>query len=106
MTHFIASLENSEDSVYLSGVLTSQVISNVPSTVLLARFTGYVEALFYGSNIGGVGTLVGSMANLLVFKQYLVYGSRPHARFFVGFTVFNLVALIILGCAGYWLTVR
>ncbi|KRK13108.1 di-and tricarboxylate transporter [Lacticaseibacillus zeae DSM 20178 = KCTC 3804] len=106
VTHFIASLENSEDSVYLSGVLTSQVISNVPSTVLLARFTGYVEALFYGSNIGGVGTLVGSMANLLVFKQYLIYGSRPHARFFVGFTIFNLVALVILGCAGYWLTVR
>lgn len=68
--HFLAGLENSEESVYLSGVFTSQVISNVPSTVLLARFTGYVEALFYGSNIGGVGTLVGSMANLLVFKQY------------------------------------
>ena len=104
--HFLAGLENSEESVYLSGVFTSQVISNVPSTVLLARFTGYVEALFYGSNIGGVGTLVGSMANLLVFKQYMIYGNRPHTRFFVGFTIFNLIGLILLGCAGYWLTVR
>ncbi|EPD08986.1 di- and tricarboxylate transporter [Lacticaseibacillus paracasei subsp. paracasei Lpp70] len=104
--HFLAGLENSEESVYLSGVFTSQVISNVPSTVLLARFTGYVEALFYGSNIGGVGTLVGSMANLLVFKQYMIYGNRTHTRFFVGFTIFNLIGLILLGCAGYWLTVR
>lgn len=106
VTHFLSSLINSEPSVYFSSIITSQAISNVPSTVLLARFTGYVEALFYGSNIGGVGTLVGSMANLLVFKQYMIYGSRPHARFFVGFTIFNLIGLLILGCAGYWLTIR
>lgn len=51
-------------------------------------------------------SLVQWLTNLLVFKQYMIYGNRPHTRFFVGFTIFNLIGLILLGCAGYWLTVR
>jgi len=96
-------LENTPTSVYLSSILTSQFISNVPSTVLLAKFTHHAAALFYGSNIGGLGTMVGSMANLLVVKQYNQFGNHQRRRFILGFTGLNFLGLLILGTLGWLL---
>ena len=97
---FYPALSTLEPSVYFSSIITSQAISNVPSTVLLARFTGCVEALFYGSNIGGVGTLVGSNGEF-VCLQTIHDLWQPAARaLFVGFTIFNLIGLLILGLCG------
>lgn len=66
----ISKAMSNEHLVYLTSILSSQCISNVPSTILIGKFTNYAEALFLGSNIGGFGTLVGSMANMLVFKSF------------------------------------
>jgi len=99
-------LENSPTSVYLSSIISSQFISNVPSTVLLARFTHHAAALFYGSNIGGLGSMVGSMANLLVIKQYNQFGNHQRRRFLVGFTGLNFLGLLILGTLGWLLTLH
>ena len=49
----------------LAGVLASQVISNVPTALLLSGFTENVKALIVGTNLGGLGTLIASMASLI-----------------------------------------
>ncbi len=81
----VSGLMATRHSVYLTSLLSSQVISNVPSTVLIGKFTSFSEALFLGSNIGGLGTVVGSMCNLLVFKEYTDFGNHNQVRFFLAF---------------------
>ncbi len=55
----------------LTSVLLSQVISNVPTSVLLSHFTSAWPALVVGTNIGGTGSLVGSLANLITFRTFM-----------------------------------
>ena len=97
----ISKLMYSEQSVYLTSIISSQFISNVPSTVLIGKFTTFAEALFLGSNIGGLGSVVGSMANLLVFKQYSNHGSYKKSRFLLESGIFNFTGLIILSGIGF-----
>ncbi|PTM23116.1 anion permease [Lactobacillus sp. PFC-70] len=91
--------------VYLTSLVASQFISNVPTTVLLAPFTSHATALFWGVNVGGLGTLVASLANLLTLKQLLALGERDAVRpFFKLFTVLNALGLLLLGSLGwFWL---
>ncbi len=90
-------------SVYLTSIATSQFISNVPATVLVSQFTHHLAALFYGSNIGGLGTMVASMCNLLAFKQFGTYASHEKRhKFFVPFLVLNFIGLIIIGGLCYF----
>lgn len=99
--HLMATVTRTPVTVYLTGILTSQVISNVPATVLLARFTTSAQALFWGVNVGGLGTLVASLANLLALKQLLALGQRAHLKAFVRtFTALNLLGLLVLGLVG------
>jgi Na+/H+ antiporter NhaD/arsenite permease-like protein len=96
----LGSIVHDPISVYFTSILTSQFISNVPATVLVANFTNHLDALFYGSNIGGLGTLVASMCNLVAFKQYTIYSKKSHSRFLLHFTLINFIALAIIGTAG------
>ncbi|KRL08859.1 SLC13 family permease [Schleiferilactobacillus perolens] len=97
----LSNLEGDHLSVYLSALGVSQFISNVPTTILLARFTGHAQALIYGSNLGGLGTLVASMANLLTFKQYCAESNGNPRRFLVGFLSVNSFALVVMGSIGW-----
>ena len=92
----------SEHSVYLTSILTSQVISNVPSTILVGKFTNFAKALFYGSNIGGFGSVVGSMANMLVFKTFSENGTVKRSRFFGLFSLLEFGVLAILTFVGWF----
>ncbi len=77
-------------------LLTSQVISNVPACLLLSPFTTRTEALMLGVNLGGLGTLVASLASLISFKLYgAVQGARK-GSFMMWFTALNLVMLAVL----------
>ena len=91
-------------SPLLTSLLVSQVISNVPACLLLSPFTGNVSALMLGVNIGGLGTIVASLASLISFR---LYGTAAGARkgLFMGvFTVMNilfLAAMLVLArCMG------
>ena len=53
----------------MTAVAASQVISNVPAALLLSGFTENVKALIVGTNLGGLGTLIASMASLISYKQ-------------------------------------
>lgn len=96
----ISQLVTSPFKVYLTGMGLSQVISNVPSAILLAKFTNNVPALFLGVNIGGLGTLVASLANLITLKQLMNYRRQDVKAFTKIFLLINVIGLIILGIIG------
>ncbi|RGB67857.1 SLC13 family permease [Provencibacterium massiliense] len=81
-----------------ASALISQVVSNVPAAVMLSSFTGDARALLAGTNIGGLGTLIASLASLISFKFYCkTPGARP-GKYLLVFTGVNLVFLLILLC--------
>ena len=78
----------------VSGILLSQVISNVPATILLSGFTERLRALLYGVSLGGLGTLISSMANLISYK-YIVNAEGQSARRYLLFFSLLSVALLV-----------
>ena len=78
------------------GVLASQVISNVPAAILLSGFSTNYEAIIIGINIGGFGTLIASMANLISYKILVRECDEFKIRYLVVFTVLNVILLAIL----------
>lgn len=80
----------------LTSVIASQVISNVPAALLLSGFTEDVQALIVGTNLGGLGTLIASMASLISYKQVAGQIPEEKKRYFGWFTVANIAFLAIL----------
>ncbi len=80
----------------LTAVITSQVISNVPSALLLSGFTDKVRQLVIGTNLGGLGTLIASMASLISYKQVVLRFPERKGAYFIYFTAANVVLLAIL----------
>ena len=80
----------------LISVAASQVISNVPAAMLLSGYSSNYAALIVGTNLGGLGTLIASMASLISYKQ--VAAKYPHLRrqYLAIFTVDNLIFLAAL----------
>ena len=78
------------------GVLASQVISNVPAAILLSGFSTNYEAIIVGINIGGLGTLIASMANLISYKILAREFNDFKSRYLIVFTVLNIALLLIL----------
>ncbi|MBE6915712.1 MAG: citrate transporter [Ruminococcaceae bacterium] len=77
-------------------VLSCQVISNVPSAILLAQFTENYAPLLVGVNIGGVGTLISSLASLITFREYVAHNPGKTARYLALFHGVNFAFLGIL----------
>ena len=80
----------------LFSALSCQVISNVPSAILLSQFTENYAHLLIGVNIGGVGTLISSLASLITFREYAKQNPGKSRRYLLFFTLFNLAFFIIL----------
>ena len=76
--------------------LSCQVISNVPSAILLSQFTENYRELLLGVNIGGVGTLIASLASLITFKAYSKDQPGNTGRYILKFTFFNFLFFIVL----------
>ena len=90
-------LENLVDKKeFLISLITSQFISNVPSALLLEPFSKNLTKLLLGVNIGGLGTLVASLASLISFKIYSKEKSLSSKNFFITFTLLNLIFIFIL----------
>ena len=85
-----------DKSTFLFSVLSCQVISNVPSAILLSQFTTNYRALLLGVNIGGVGTLIASLASLITFREYTKQKGGKTSSYVLLFTAFNFAFLIIL----------
>ena len=78
------------------GVLLSQIISNVPAAMLLSGFTADYSNLLLGVNLGGLGTLIASMASMISFKIYAGTPGAKVGKYFLLFTVLNVVFLAVL----------
>ena len=91
--NFMEGILNSPKSTFLASVLSSQVISNVPATMLLSGFTNHFKELLFGVNIGGMGTLIASLASVISYKIYTSeFGNDNYMK---SFTFYNILGLII-----------
>lgn len=77
-------------------ILLSQFISNVPAAILCSGFTDHIERLIVGCNLGGLGTLIASMASLISFKQYSFIEGANAKKYLLVFTLWNLVFLAVM----------
>ncbi len=78
---------------FIVGVLSSQIVSNVPGALLLSSFTENGRDLLIGVNIGGLGTLIASMASLISYKLYTNTKSNNKFKYIIGFTILNVLFL-------------
>jgi len=85
-----------EKSTLLYSALSCQVISNVPSAILLSQFTTSYKELLLGVNIGGVGTLIASLASLITLREYTKNDPQGTKSYIIKFSLFNFGFLIIL----------
>lgn len=83
-------------STLIFSTLSCQVISNVPSAILLSQFTENYRDLLIGVNIGGVGTLIASLASLITFREYSLHNPGKSKQYIIMFTALNFMFLIIL----------
>ena len=80
----------------VTAVCASQVISNVPAALLLSGFTSEWDALIVGTNLGGLGTLIASMASLISYKQLVEREPELRSPYLKLFTLLNLGFLAVL----------
>lgn len=85
-----------EKSTLLFSTVSCQIISNVPSAILLSQFTDNYRELLLGVNIGGVGTLISSLASLITFREYVSHNPGKSGYYILVFSAFNFAFLLIL----------
>ena len=85
-----------DKNTLLFSVVSCQFISNVPSAILLSQFTENYRELLLGVNIGGVGTLIASLASLITFREYVKHNPEKSGYYIGLFSAFNFAFLIIL----------
>ena len=85
-----------ERNTLVVSAFSCQFISNVPSAVLLSQFTDNYKELLLGVNIGGVGTLISSLASLITFREYSKQDPGHTVRYVLKFSAFNFAFLGIL----------
>ena len=85
----------------------TEIISNVPAAMLLSAFTGDGASLVVGSNLGGLGTLIASMASLISYKYHAKLPQEEKGgKYIPAFTVVNIILLALLLAFHYILKVR
>lgn len=89
MRKFLTNISN----VYFSSIFLSQIISNLPCAILLSKFTSSWKEILIGVNIGGMGTMIASLASLISYKFY----SKEYdgKQYFFKFTIYNFVSLTV-----------
>lgn len=83
----------------LLGILLSQFISNVPAAILLSGFTDAAKPLLYGINLGGLGTLIASLASVISYRAYGESKDAAKGAYIKAFTLYSIVFLVILAPA-------
>jgi Na+/H+ antiporter NhaD/arsenite permease-like protein len=95
-SQFLENIINGRET--LTAILASQVVSNVPAALLLSGFTNNIEALIVGTDLGGLGTLIASMASLISYKLFARNNGGSMARYILYFTIVNVIFLLVLFC--------
>lgn len=91
--NFMRRILTNNTNVYFSSIFLSQLISNLPCTILLSKFTNSWKEILIGVNIGGTGTIIASLASLISYKFYArEYDGK---KYLFKFTIYNFVSLVI-----------
>lgn len=98
---FISERLKTTTSVYFSSIISSQFISNVPSAILLSNFTSNWVPLLLGVNLGGMGTIIASLASVISYKLYIKDNEQESKNFIIKFSFYNFISLAFLGCISY-----
>ena len=96
------SLLGTATGTYAAGLLASQFISNVPAAMLLAGLTQEADALLLGVNIGGLGTLIASMASVISYKLFVAEHPYQAGIYLRTFLYYNFAGLLIIGALVYF----
>lgn len=94
VSHFLQQIVDGNEVV--TSVLTSQIISNVPTAILLSGFTENYHGILVGTNIGGLGTIIASMASLISFKYIIRENGSKKGRYLLYYTSINYLFLAVL----------
>ena len=92
-----------QKNTLLTGVASCQVISNVPSAILLSGFTDNFVSLLTAVNIGGTGTLIASLASLITFREFTGRYKNSAGGYLWRFTLFNFSFLAVLTLFCLWI---
>lgn len=101
ISEFLKNIVNENE--VLVGIASSQVFSNVPAAILLSKFTENVHNLLIGVNLGGLGTLIASMASLISFK-FVAKEKVGTEKYILTFTIVNIIFLVLN--LGLWLIIK
>lgn len=88
--------------IYIASIISSQFISNVPATILIAEFTNNWKPILIGANIGGFGTLISSLASVISYKLYINDFPFQKNTYLKDFTIINFIFLVFLGTLFYF----
>nr|WP_277398166.1 SLC13 family permease [Neobacillus citreus] len=80
---------DSSHSVFFTSILLSQLISNVPASLLLAKFTPDWQPLLMGVNIGGLGTIIASLASVISYKLFIWEFPEENKKYLIKFSIYN-----------------
>ena len=101
ISDFLASLVEGRECIV--AIAASQAVSNVPAAMLLSGFTTNYTGLIVGSNLGGLGTIIASMASLISFKFYAKTKENSTGRYMLYFSVLNVIFLGMLLIVHYFI---
>jgi len=102
--HFAKSFLQDKTTTYFASIMLSQIVSNVPCSILLANFTLNWRELLLGVNIGGLGTLVASLASVISYKLYINNRtSRAQSRYLSLFSFYNIISLLVFTIINYFI---
>jgi Na+/H+ antiporter NhaD/arsenite permease-like protein len=88
-------------SVYFSSIGLSQLISNVPASILLAQFSTDWKPLLLGVNVGGLGTIIASLASVISYKLFIRANPNESKNYLIKFSIYNFAFLAFLSITQY-----
>lgn len=88
-------------SVYFSSIGLSQLISNVPASILLAQFSTDWKPLLLGVNVGGLGTIIASLASVISYKLFIQANPNESKNYLIKFSIYNFAFLTFLAITQY-----
>jgi Na+/H+ antiporter NhaD/arsenite permease-like protein len=100
---YMKGLVDSSSATYFGSILLSQVISNVPCAILLSGFTSQWKELLLGVNIGGMGTLIASLASVISYKFYSSENPQKTGKYIAKFSFYNMIGLALFTTLNYLL---
>lgn len=98
---FMEGYLSSAGRTYFSSIILSQVVSNVPCAIFLSKFNSDWRELLLGVNIGGMGTIIASLASVISYKIYAKENPGSSGKYMVQFSMYNALSLMLFTVINY-----